>query len=116
MLTFKSFDQIYFYRPRVDFRKGINGLCSLIQDEMNLDPFERYLFVFTNGNRNKLKALYWDQTGFALWVKHLCEDRYKWPLHYEEEIIKVNVKNLENFLVGFDPFQVPFTDKKYSII
>lgn len=114
MLKIKDFHQIYFYRPYVDFRKGINGLCSIVQDEMNINPFERYLFVFTNSKRNKLKALYWDQTGFALWIKYLIDDKYKWPLHYDEEVIKVNVKNLEHFLIGFDPFQVPFKEKKFS--
>ena len=114
MLSIKSFNQIYFYRPYVDFRKGINGLSSIVQDEMNLNPFERNLFIFSNSNRNKLKALYWDTNGFALWIKYLIEDKYKWPVHYEDEIIKVNTKNLENFLIGFDPFQIPFKEKFYS--
>ena len=114
MLNIKLFKQIYFYRPHVDFRKGINGLCLIVQDEMQLNPFERYLFIFTNSRRNKLKALYWDHTGFAMWVKYLIEDKYKWPVHYEDEVIKVNFANLEQFLIGFDPFQVPFKAKKYS--
>lgn len=114
MINIKSFDQIFFYRPYVDFRKGINGLSGLVQDELRMDLFGRYLFIFTNSKRNKLKALYWDRTGFALWVKYLTEDKYKWPLHYNKEVIKVNLKNLNEFLIGLDPFQVPFKEKNYK--
>lgn len=114
MIRIKSFDQIYFFRPAIDFRKGINGLCTIVQDEMELDLFKRYLFVFTNSKRNRLKALYWDKTGFALWIKHLIEDKYKWPLKFEDDVIQVNVSKLEQFLIGLDPFQIPFHEKKYT--
>lgn len=114
MISISSFDQIYFYRPYIDFRKGINGICAVVQDEMELDLFKKYLFVFTNSKRNKLKALYWDKTGFAMWAKHLSEDKYKWPLLYENEVIVVDVAKLEEFLIGLDPFQIPFKEKKYT--
>ena len=70
MINIKNFDNIYFYRPPIDFRKGIYGICAIVQDDMNLNPFEKYLFLFSNSKFNKLKALYWDKTGFALW--QLC--------------------------------------------
>ena len=114
MISINFFDQIYFYRPYIDFRNGIHGLCALVQDELKMDLFSKNLYIFSNRQRNKLKALYWDQTGFALWIKYLLEDKYKWPVHFEEDVIKVNIKNLENFLIGFDPFQIPFKEKKYT--
>ena len=116
MLVFKKFSNIYFYRPFVDFRKGINGLSGIVQGEMNLSPFENYIFIFSNSKRNKLKALYWDNTGFAMWVKHLEEDKYKWPVHIEDEILNVNVKNLERFLIGLDPWQSPHKKKEYNYL
>lgn len=116
MISIKCFDQIYFYRPCVDFRKGIYGLCSIVQDQMQLDLFAKYLFLFTNSKRNKIKALYWDQTGFAMWVKYLIDDKYKWPLKLDQEVIAVDVKKLEEFLVGLDPFQLPFKEKKFEKI
>ncbi len=113
MLSINKFDNIYFYRPFVDFRKGIYGLCGVVQDEMKLDPFGKYLFIFSNSKRNKIKALYWDNTGFAMWVKYLEEDKYKWPSHLEKEVLEVNMKKLEEFLIGFNPWQIPHQKKEY---
>ena len=62
---------IYLHRDVVDFRKSINGLMVIVEQEMQLSPFAPALFVFCNRNRDRLKVLYWDQTGFCLWYKRL---------------------------------------------
>src|SRR5690625_6650969 len=67
--------KIYLHREPVDFRKAINGLSVIVQDEMALSPFDRALFVFCNKKRSQLKVLYWDETGFVLWQKRLERDR-----------------------------------------
>ena len=59
-----------FVRPgATDMRKQINGLVLLVQEQMQLSPFEAALFVFCNAQRRVLKAVYWDRTGFCLWCK-----------------------------------------------
>ena len=116
MINIRKFDNIYFYRPYVDFRKGIYGLSSIVQNEMNLNPFDKYLFIFSNSKSNKLKALYWDKTGFAMWVKYLEEDKFKWPIHLEEDNLKVDIKQLNRFLLGFNPWETAHKIKKYKFI
>ena len=115
MISIDSFSQVYFYRPSIDFRRGINGLAGLVQDELHLNPFgDKYLFIFINSKSNKLKALYWDKNGFALWQKSLIEDKFKWPVKLSDDVICVDVKKLEEFLNGLDPFQIPFKEKNFS--
>ena len=66
---------IYLYRDVVDFRKSINGLIVVVEQQMQLSPFQDALFVFCNKKRDKVKILYWDRTGFALWYKRLEKHR-----------------------------------------
>ncbi|MCG9660827.1 IS66 family insertion sequence element accessory protein TnpB [Vibrio mediterranei] len=46
---------------------------------MTLAPFQSSIFVFCNKSKDKVKTLYWDRTGFALWYKRLDRDRLRWP-------------------------------------
>jgi transposase len=68
-------ESIYLHREPVDFRKSINGLSVIVEQQMQLSPFSNALFVFCNKKRDKLKVLYWDNTGFALWYKRLGATR-----------------------------------------
>jgi transposase len=74
---------IYLAQEPVDFRLGINGLSTLVEATLLFNPFGRNLFCFTNKRRNQIKVLYWQRTGFCLWLKRLEEEKFKWPLHLE---------------------------------
>ena len=52
-------EQVYLCREPIDFRKAINGLSVLVEQELGLNPFASALYVFTNRHHNKVKALYW---------------------------------------------------------
>ncbi len=66
MKMFVDVGAIYLHRDAVDFRKSINGLVVIVEQEMQLSPFTPALFVFCNKNRDRMKVLYWDETGFCL--------------------------------------------------
>jgi hypothetical protein len=72
---------IYLAQEPVDFRLGINGLSTMVEATLRFDPFSRNLFCFTNKRRNQIKVLYWQRSGFCLWLKRLEEERFKWPVH-----------------------------------
>jgi hypothetical protein len=80
---------------------------------MQLDPFQKYLFLFCNQHRDRIKALYWDSNGFAMWYKFLEQEKYKWPHHIDAETIVINVKNLNRFLSGLNPWEVPHKKVNY---
>ena len=57
MNTFTDIQAVYLHRDFVDFRKAINGLVVIVEQEMELSPFDDALFIFCNKARDKLKIL-----------------------------------------------------------
>jgi len=93
---------IYLHREAVDFRKSINGLTLIVEQEMQLSPFAPALFVFCNKNRDRIKVLYWDQTGFCLWYKRLEQEKFKWPRRTPAAILNLNEQQWQWLLSGYD--------------
>lgn len=94
-----------FIRPgSTDMRKAIHGLSILTAEEMELDPLSGALFLFCNRGRKILKAIYWDATGFAMWMKKLEHDRYPWP-QTAEAARKISSGELRMLLEGIDFWQ-----------
>ena len=93
---------IYLYRDKVDFRKSINGLVLIVEQELGHSAFDPALFLFCNKNRDKMKALYWDKTGFVLWYKRLEKHKFKWPRRIEAQELQLNEQQLKWLLEGFD--------------
>jgi transposase len=102
MKMFVDAGSIYLHRDAVDFRKSINGLVIIVEQEMELSPFAPALFVFCNKNRDRIKVLYWDQSGFCLWYKRLEKEKFKWPRHYHSGVMTLNDLQWEWLLSGYD--------------
>ncbi|AGU96106.1 hypothetical protein M892_16190 [Vibrio campbellii ATCC BAA-1116] len=96
-----SAPEIYLYRESVDFRKSINGLAAIIESDTDLPLGSGALFLFTNKQRDKIKVLYWDKTGFALWYKRLEKAKYKWPTKERNEVFTLTQFELDRLLSGF---------------
>ena len=99
--------EVYLHRLPVDFRKAINGLALIVQDEMQLDTYSESLFVFINRSRNRIKLLYWERNGFCLWMKRLEKNRFAWPLKHEGDTVSLNTQELNWLLDGFDIWRMP---------
>ena len=93
---------IYLYMDIVDFRKSINGLIVVVEQEMNLNSFRDALFVFCNKKCDKVKILYWDKTGFTLLYKRLKKHRFKWPVNEGLLEMHVSEQQLHWLLSGYD--------------
>jgi transposase len=93
---------VYLHREPVDFRKSINGLAVIVEAEMGLAPLSGALYVFCNRQRDKLKLLYWDASGFALWYKRLEQEKFKWPRRVEQDVIELSEQQLHWLLGGYD--------------
>ncbi len=102
MKMFVEPDAIYLHRDAVDFRKSINGLVLIVEQGMQLSPFAPALFVFCNKNRDRIKVLYWDQTGFCLWYKRLEKEKFKWPRRTPVATLSLDEQQWQWLLSGYD--------------
>ena len=95
-----------FVRPgATDMRKQINGLAVLVEEVLEADPFAHAVFLFCNRERRILKAIYWDRTGFALWMKRLEKHRFPWPANGEQARREISAEQLRQLLSGIDFWQ-----------
>ena len=102
MKMFIQTSAVYLHREPVDFRKQIDGLAAIVELTMKQSLSSGALFVFCCKQRNKLKLLYWDNTGFCLWYKRLEHDKFKWPKKHELSTIQINEEQLHWLLRGLD--------------
>ena len=79
------------------------GLAQSLQqllEELNVSLCDNSLFVFTNRHQNRIKLLYWDKTGFALWLKRLEKSCFRWPKNLDKNVIELSSQQLSWLLEG----------------
>ncbi len=63
--------RVYLCLSPTDMRRSFDGLHALVRDHLQLDAFAGHLYLFANRRKDRLKLLYWDRDGFAVWAKRL---------------------------------------------
>ena len=93
---------IYLCCGPTDLRKAVDGLSGIVRNELKMDPFGNYLFLFCNRARNRLKGLTWDKTGFCLYYKRLDGEgaRFRWRGN-RDAVRDITVGQLRQLLDGF---------------
>ncbi|MGJ8691795.1 MAG: IS66 family insertion sequence element accessory protein TnpB [Thalassotalea sp.] len=102
MKMFTAVPDVFLYPDFVDFRKSINGLSVIVEQQMQCAPLNGSVYVFCNKGRDKLKILYWDKMGFALWYKRLEKDIFKWPKKLNQQSLNLTEQQLHWLFDGFD--------------
>jgi len=80
----------------VDFRKGMDGLAAYVKEAFKADPFSGVIYVFRATRADRVKLLFWDQTGLVLMTKRLEEGRFRWP------VMRLSPAQLSALLEGLD--------------
>ncbi len=95
--------RVYLCTAPCDMRRSFDGLHALVTGAMKLDAFGGHLFVFANRRKDRVKILYWDRDGFAVWAKRLEEGTYAMPFDEEDEPQReITAQELGALLSGID--------------
>jgi transposase len=86
-------------------RRGFDGLSIMVEKILKQDPFSGHLFVFRNRRMNRIKVLYWDRDGFALWYKRLEKGTIRFSANLSDGA-ELRATDLAMLLDGIDPTKV----------
>lgn len=95
--------RILLYRPPTDMRKGFDSLAQLVQSHLQENPLGGELFLFHCRRGCRLKILYWDRDGFALWYKRLEKGTFHFPKGQDgQNKMEIKASELAMLLEGID--------------
>jgi transposase len=93
--------RVYLAREPADMRKSFDGLAALASGNLALDPLSGHLFVFVNKRRDRIKILYWDRDGLAVWAKRLERGTFRLPATTSDRV-EMTTAELAALLAGID--------------
>jgi transposase len=95
--------RIYLCTRHADLRKSFDGLAQLVREFLGVDPLSGHLFVFRNKRGDRLKLLYWDSDGLAIWYKRLEQGSFRFPVPSgDDHGVEIRAADLTMILEGID--------------
>jgi transposase len=115
MLNIAADTRIFVTLGATDMRKGFDGLSGIIYGTLEQDPLSGHLFLFVNRRRDKLKILYWDGDGLAIWYRRLEQGTFQMPKVRDDlKSAEIRSDELTMLLRGIDYSNVK-RRKRFSI-
>ena len=104
MISLPQSVKIHVCVAPTDMRKSFDGLGGLAEHVMQQDPLSGHLFVFRNRARDRVKVMYWDTDGLAIWYKRLERGTFQFPMDLQtldSDAVGVEISATElNLLLG----------------
>lgn len=95
--------RIFLYNLSVDMRRSFNGLMAIVQSEFEQDVRQGDLFVFINKRRDRIKILWWDDDGLAIFMKRLEQGTFERPANASNsKHAKIDRTDLSLLLSGIE--------------
>jgi len=109
MITFTGNPRIFLCKSPMDMRNGFEGLSAAVQHFFSEEVTSGNFFVFLNKPRDRMKILYWDTDGLAIWNKRLEKGRF---LKLESEKALITRREFFMILEGITPKHI---QKRYNV-
>lgn len=103
MLSLPHAVRVFLHTSPTDLRKSFDALAGLVTAAFDQDPTSGHLFLFVNRRRDRLKILYWDRDGLAIWYKRLETGTFQLPTADAHAIsVEMSPTQLALILSGID--------------
>jgi transposase len=103
MLSLSPTLRIFLCTEDADLRKSFDGLAQMVREFLGGDPLSGHLFVFRNKRRDRIKLLYWDGDGLAIWYKRLEQGTFRFPAPAGDgQGVEIRAADLAMILDGVD--------------
>jgi transposase len=102
MIILPSAVRIFLCTRPTDMRKSFDGLTGLVQECFGQDPLTGHLFLFVNRRGDRIKILYFDRDGLAIWYKRLEAGSFEIPAAAQRDGIELQPAQLAMILSGID--------------
>jgi transposase len=102
MLTLPPGARVFVATARVDGRKGIDGLSTLVRSQFAEEPLSGSMYVFFSRRGDRVRVLYWDRDGYVLVTKRLEKGSFKTPWRGDEGHVVIEAAELLLVLEGID--------------
>jgi transposase len=113
MLSLPPSTRVFVATKPADMRRSFDGLFALVRDFLGEDPLSGHLFVFRNRAGDRLKVLWWDRDGLAIFYKRLEEGTFRFPSAGDSARLEMTSADLQLVLQGIDPTKVK-RSKRYQ--
>jgi transposase len=77
MMSLPPSVRVFVATRAVDGRKGADSLMTIVRDLLGHDPLSGHLYVFFSRRCDRVRIVYWDRNGIAMWSKRLERGRFK---------------------------------------
>ena len=104
MFDFSRVQNYYIACGYTDMRKQIDGLVAMVELQFGQKLDETSIFLFCGRRADRIKALYWDGTGYVLLYKRLAEKQFQWPRN-EQELKKLTKQEFRWLMEGLSIVQ-----------
>ena len=116
MLSIATGTRIFVATGATDMRKGFDGLQGIDTGVLEQDPLSGHLFLFVNRRRDKLKILYWDGDGLAIWYRRLEQGTFQMPrIQDDQKAAEIRSDELMMLVRGID-FDNIHRRKRYAMV
>ena len=115
MLAVTTSTRVYLYMHDVDMRRSYDGLMAIVQSEFARDIRLGDYFMFVNKRRDRIKILWWDRDGLAIFMKRLESGSVQKPVvDSSTKSLIIDQTQLSMLLSGIDVSNIK-RRKRYEV-